>query len=475
MGGYIVILFLVFRLIQAISQNSSARSPSLTVPGKTFLLNWLVGVVLVLPFLIVSVELGWSFTATVGAVAIGIFAPWILARILTIPLGWVRASYVLAWLARFVWRADPQGGAVVAAALARRRRRRVRPSADRFLRRRLERVKTWRGAATLASALLSELDGDLELARAKMWAVDDFDSRVCPALARRLAAQWLLLDAAAQGDWHEVRRRAGHRSLKLDERAWFLAAVTRRLMREDDAPGDFRLRLLWLLAPCRRRTAGLLARALAVPRGPAAEEEETPQDASALLVALHLHVGYLTRASVRHRLGALHRLGEAWQEALDAEELSSLGDFAGSLEAAFAELVTEASPAALAGGEADSLVTAASRSLIESRETELALAVESVADRVRERRYEFPATELEAWCHVRRLYERTARVAGIESRRAAFDTAAADLLDHSAWVFNKHKQRSLGNACFRWLLREAQVTGHVRYAEVLAKNLEVGL
>ncbi len=486
--------FIAYRLVEVLVKLLAGRRTirSYTVrsrPWRWYLLTWVVAAVFPLAVMVAlfvdGSPIGWLW----AAVLVILLKPWSIARLVLIPLGWVRTSCYVVSIPNFPWRDDPSGGAMVAAALARRQQRRVRTATELWLSAKLDALQMLRGGGAVASALLTEVGGDRELARAKMQAALDFDPRTCPRAARRLAAHWLLLEAAERGAWQRVVECASSRALRFDRGAWLLGGVARRLLGETGAPGDVKLQLLRVLAPWRRRTGPLVTRALNIPRATqSAPPFEAPSSVGDPVVqALDLHVAYLLQASVRVQKGSLAAVASAWQDALDHKSAADL--LQPSVEDAMAELVASApetalglpsirlppgeAPIRLPPGEPGALLTNAAWGAMESRDRELILTVEALASRL-EREFERrPAGELADWCAIRRLYYQTAQLSGIESRRTAFAGASGVIWNQAVWLFNTLGQKPLANAMFHWLLDEAQATGNVRTMEAMESNIKI--
>lgn len=398
-----------------------------------------------------------------GLFLLVVLFPWPLARTVTIPLGLVRTSYFLTLAASFTWWRDPAGGALAAAVLARMRHGRARPRVDGWLRTRLENLRALRAAGAVASALLSDLDGDDDLAREKMRTVANFDPKVRPRAAFRLAAEWLLLDAAGRGDWREVRDAFQGRwreALRWSRIARLLAAVARRLLREPDALGDGGLRWLHLLSPRRRLTRLLVQRALAAGRGE--ETRPAPRHPDALERALRLHVDWLKGPASRLDSSMFETLAHAWQEALGTVRLGSEAAnaaFRESVEESLAVLIEEA-PVDLGDAAPTRLVAAALESVLDFRVRELSDAVEKLAARMERAGTRSPSHELGEWCGLRRLYLEFARLPGPSHRQTAYSMVSAVVHAQAIRMFKVFQERPLANAMFRWLLAEAEATGH---------------
>lgn len=410
-------------------------------------------------------------------VLLTVLFPWPLARSVTIPLGLVRTSYYLALAASFTWWRDPAGGALTAAVLARMRHRRARPRIDGWLRTRFENLRALRAGAAVAAALKSDLDGDDDLAREKMRAVADFDSRVRPRAAYRLAAEWLLLDAARRGDWREARDAFQGRwrdALRWSRIARLLDAVARRLLREPDTPGDGRLRWLHLRAPRRRLMRPLVQRALATGRGD--EMKPATRHLDALERALRLHVDWMKGPAARLDSHGFEILAHAWQEALGTVRPGSEASkaaFRESVEESLAVLI-EAAPVDLSDATPTRLVADALESVLDFRVRELSDAVEELAVRMERSGTRSPSHELGEWCGLRRLYLGIARLPGPSHRQTAYSMVSAVVHAQAIRMFKVFQERPLANAMFRWLLAEAEATGH-EDAGTLEEHVSLGV
>lgn len=299
-------------ILAVLAATRAASGEKVGPSGKGwFLLQWWFA-----PFFVLW---GWMLVdaghapwgVALAALGVVLLVPWPLARAITIPLGWPRATWVLAVLADWTWGLDRGGGAYCAAVIAFRRR--PTPQGAAFLVKREAKLVRPGGALPAALGLLALHHGDVDGARALFATERHYDPWKTPRLARCIAREWLAADMAARGAWNELAAFDGGRS----RACFFLARCARRLVaaatppappaeappatqgsspsqssssqssssqssssqssssaataapssatRTWRAPSDFMLRLAWLLAPARRVTRPLLDRALALP------------------------------------------------------------------------------------------------------------------------------------------------------------------------------------------------------------------
>jgi len=428
----------------------------------------------------------WLARGFVALVVVASFPAWILHGLL-IPLGRWRAAYFLALVSPPLAHSyEVRGGAVLVGALALGRRRAVDPAAAAWLEARLVRARSVRSVWMTAAGLLAAARGRPETARRLLHAVDGL-SRRSTRLARRVAREWLVADAAEKGDWGDVAALARGR-WELIRWPYLMGAIARRLLGVD-APSDLALRGLWLAAPHRRRTLPILRRALAVPRRPGGEvsgaspRQGDPREV--LAAALSAHAACLACPTG----AALVAAGQAWDAAsrapsvraffarraaaLDARQTPD-GALERLLETArqdLAPLVAQASPAVV---ERSPLLGEAAALARRDRMAEIEELVRAMAARS-SRRVAVPvAEEWMDWGALRSACDRVNRGARAEARRALFVTVYGSACNHAVWLYNARDQRLLANGMFRWLAREARTVGDAAAAELLEKNVAVG-
>ncbi len=252
-----------------------------------------------------------------GALTALIMQPGPVVRGLLVPLGaWRWARSASRWGGP-PWLRDPEGGAALMGVLALRRR------SNEHALEQLERglmAAPLRGAGLVAAGLIADARGDGTAARRLLLSVDNLDPEVCPPLARAIANDWLLEDAASRDRWAEVDVRSGH-ALALSAAGRLLQTVARRLLGH---ASRWELLRAWISAPGRWKTWALLERAWDEPAMadfPVVDRDLSRRAANGFGLAgtgaasLHLD------AVKAHRAGELttqelDRLGRAWDETL---------------------------------------------------------------------------------------------------------------------------------------------------------------
>src|SRR5262249_37771232 len=107
------------------------------------------------------------------------------------------------------------------------------------------------------------LRGERERARALLLLADTLPTKVVSGSVRVIARDWLVADAAQNGNWREAVRlgRRGQQGFRWSNAG---AQMGRRPLGDPDRPRDWVLWLCWLIGPRRRATWPLLQRSLAV-------------------------------------------------------------------------------------------------------------------------------------------------------------------------------------------------------------------
>lgn len=416
--------------------------------------------------------------------AILVVHPWTIVRAILIPLGLPRAAHAVTKLGGEPWVRDPNGGAVLAGALACRRRASVDPYDTRFL---VERLADGplRGAGIVAAALLAEDRSDRATAMRLLASLEILDPDVYPPLARSIALDFAIADAAERGDWDRVVA-FGRDALRTSRTSRFLVAVARSLT--DDDAGDDHLVWRWLVAPRRRKTLPLLrmarrARArtptgiVALPR--TAAWQHTLRVADPTEVAANGGPLPHARPVATFREAVLFdpRQDEgAGAGAAAASFDATLDDwwFREFLRSRVVELGCAHSPEALAralGAQAaadlshlwvDGSTRPARRStgararacFVERTAAQLAAACRELA----ERRERGDAT-LSLWltcAHIHACFEDAVERAGSSAARAAYVRVEAEVGATAAWLWNERQERGLANALSLWLVTVAE-------------------
>jgi hypothetical protein len=438
--------------------------------------------------------------APVVLVALAILAlPWPVTRLVLIPLGLPRLSYWLARTSDATFRLDRRGGAAAAAAWALSMQRDLDEESAQWLAEKLTAEAPLGGAGVLAGGLLLAARGDLEGARTLLGAVLDIDDRVCPPAAKRIASSFLAADAAERGEWRRVAE-LGQTLAQGGRLGWLLSAIAQSLLLEPMAPGKLGLWLRWALGPHRRATLPLVLRALEALDGTFIEPEEEPPLApaspaasgDAIRTALSLHASVLTRKARELRPEDVRAAGQAWDSALFDRATERLlleralvvgaSGASGVLARMRVAVEDDLTSVVLASGmplddlgdhgEVASRVRARLRDRLLA---EVEAASDAIKRRVDEKRSLPAADEWREWGNLRAVYQRGVLRGGDELRRLAFVKVYPEACSYAVWLFNEQKQRPLGNAIFRWLLREATALDDTRAVALMSKNVACGI
>jgi hypothetical protein len=446
--------------------------------------------------------LGMVFT--VAAFGNGLFAvpaiimylvvfPWAVTRYALIPLGWHRSAYHLTRLAEWVWGKDARGGAAVAASWALLRSGDTSATSIAWVDSRIASSKRIGGAQVLATGLLCAVRGDAAAARTLLESIETLGHKVTPSMARRLANEWLVADAAERGEWsrvHELTNGTAPQS----RMTRLLGGVASRLCNSADAPGDNQLSLLWMAAPARRATRALVRNAFATRRNGADQSSTTApeSDVSAPFRdchadALTAHVVALSADPVTRTADDLCTLGRAWDRALFApatrthilergaalgtRDASAMLDELGDVVARDIAAMARAARLPVADFAGDSRVLhEAARVLRDGLMGEIDFAFDALGQRVDEQRGLSPIEEWREWLALRELHERTSTLGGLDLRRLAFPHVHSNICSLAVWLWNDRGERVIANAMFRWLLDEAMAVGDAEAIELQGNN-----
>lgn len=426
--------------------------------------------------------------------------PWFFASRVLVPLGLPRVAYQ--WI-RYTYdvsaKIEHRGLAPVAAAWALCRQPKLDEDAAAWLEAEIAKAEPLRAAGLLAAGLLRSARGDAEGARRLIESIGGLDRRVRPPVVERVAASFLVADAAARGEW----LRAAERGLTLGEggrEAWLLSGVAQCLLLEPMAPDRLGLWLRWALAPRRRATLPIVRRALAALDGAFVEpEDEQPRrvvvetDAGdPFATALLLHASMLRKETAPVTADEVRTLGHAWDQVLGdrateravAERALSIGAsgaasalarLRASVEDDLGDLVLAAGLPLADLGPRGGLLERVRLRVRDRLLAEVELASDAIRRRCDDKRALPAIDEWREWIGLVAHYERGVRLSGADFRRLAFAKVHPDACALAVWLFNDRSQRPLGNAMFRWLLGEAQAVDDARAVALQTKNLGCGI
>jgi hypothetical protein len=439
--------------------------------------------------------------AVLVALLLPVCAPWPLARFVAIPLGWPRATALLCSLADWTWGVDRSGGAALGAVLAARNGRAADVDVARA---RVERIDLLSGAGVVAAAFVADHDGDVDASERFLDAVDCFDPRVLPSVARRLARELRAQHLIARGAWADLAALPadGSRFVAFARRCGARLAGVGSVDERDDGA----LRRAWWLAPRRRRTQVLLELALAAPLVPSAastpvesspaspssppETDPAPTQPLPRALALHLATMSAQRTPTEAELGAI---ATAWDVALKAERgawasrARSLGVVDVDVVARGVEETVVASLAAIVEQlDLSSSSLAAMPPLlahaVERVRAERLDALEIATAALRHRLQQAgddvggdlaPVFELREWLALRALYASVART-GADGRALAWQACQWTLCDLGVRLWNVRGEHRLANAIHRWLRAESVVVSDDRARETHEFNVRCG-
>lgn len=451
-----------------------------------------IGVMASLSF---AVLFAWSVGSTwpvwplmgLGALMALAIHPWIFVKRLCIPLGLPRVAWALSRLGGHPWIRDPQGGAVLAGALAALRARVRQPGEDMWLRTKLDASTRLRGAGLVAAGLLAANAGNRARARRLLLSLDQLDPDLCPPVARQIAADWLVADAAVRGAWVEVAQHV--ETLPAATRsARFIALAARRLTGE--SVSNRRLVVTWLKTPRRLQTFGLLRLAVAAstqipdvvvqpePLGALLKEVDLGElaandggDPARTALSLHLETATSTAEPARQ----INRLGEVWEQTLGSFP------FRGKVRRRALEVGCGISPELLlaefrrdvADDLADIMLEAAistdglptherevvGRAVLTARARLLHRVQHAIGETRQLRTSANSTTAIDmwwAWLEVGRRYADAIEVGGLPLRIVAYRLLEPEMRGVAAWLWNNLNERGLANAVSSWLMLEAE-------------------
>jgi hypothetical protein len=427
--------------------------------------------------------------------AVPLVHPWLLARYLFVPLGAVRSAYVAGRLAGHPWFRDPVGGAVLTGVLASMRRRRHDPRRAQWLRHHLDGARVG-GAGVVALGLLAADAGDRETARVILGSLDEIEPEICPPLARTIALDWLVADAARRGAWHELVERVSDDPFPT-RTTRFIGACARRMLGESISRRS--IFWSWLGVPRRLRTVPLLWSALRRPRTPAPAilDAELSQQAAnggtePTLTALALHAEVAAIPTTQPvAVAVVERLADAWDLALGDFELRGqvrrrgealLLDTPGELLVARLQRAVARDLAHLMAqcGRESTRLMRSTGILRRARDIHFEETIEHLTHACAElgRRRDaawLPSEAWVRWVRMRRAYLVAVVPLDLEQRAVVYAAVEQEVRQTAAWLWNDRRERGLAHAMCLFLLAEAE---HVKDAEAAAyyrHNVVVGL
>lgn len=456
MGGLGILLFIAVRLL--IHYQGKGTSPSPVQVRPSFLasaLRWAL-------FIAACVVLAQGGPLWVIALLAAAAVPNLLIDGLVIPSGVPGLAYVLTRSLRPPGVGTENYPAAVFNELRARLRRGWLLDEERLERLarpllRSGKIDAARGASVAATAMLDALRGDFDHARPLFEL--SMGMQFSPRNVRCYSQAWLLADAGRRRDHVALLRfsRRGPRSF----RRWFSRACAERLLGQKPHSSAF-LWALWLLAPGRRHTLGLLRLALAQPAGAEAvpslgEGLDAARDAARRLLGPS---GPVSRERVR-------QAADAWQHCLDRGELRAW--FETRAQTVDANLDVDAMAARVEqdvlGLLADTWQAAPCTPSLEDDAPELLFAANDAVrsrllDEVEPLVSELPTGDQRSngeteqnfrrWAEIRRLMLRYAELFP-DDAELFYDSFGPQILNHGVWLTNRELAHSFGYDVFQVL------------------------
>lgn len=442
-----------------------------------------------------------------------------------LPLGWPLVSYYLSFLCWPRHAGDLRGAALVMGAvtlLPLPKQSGHAAMALRFLERRLEKLPRLGGAGLVTQALLLSRRGDTAGARALLHTLHTVDSQVCADWVRSLALDYLAADAAAQGQWEEVR------SLALRPAAQgavlkFLAACATRFLPPLPSPAGQptpaaaiathqELADLWQRLPSHTRAASqsllLRAQQVATPKAEATSAAASVQPSplepglSSLQLAQRELMQVLQQPVKSLSVPRLLRLGRDWERALgDAQtesyvqkralvlglieggkpQLASLrADVVEQLSALLQQSGLPIAPFLGEGKPPCALLAEAAQAGRSTLLEDLEATCTALKRRTEDARELPTAAEWHEWAQLLSQYRNAATLGGPSVRHLAWSSFHSPVCSWAVWLWNKRgpknkSLRILGNAAFRFLAEEAEALSDESNAALGRKNTACGL
>lgn len=421
--------------------------------------------------------------------------PWLLVKWLLVPLGAVRTATRVARLAGHPWFRDPVGGSVLSGVLASLRRRRHDPARARWLRARLASDRLG-GAGIVALGLIAADAGDRDTARRLLGTLDEIEPDICPDLARMIALDWLVADAARRGAWYELVDRISDDPFPTPTTR-FVGMCARRMLGE-----DVRRRSLvwaWLWAPRRLATAGLLFACLrtARPIPRVIEDDElgalpANEGREPVMAAMALHAEAAAwPATLPVPVPVIERLAAAWDRAFgDFGLRADVRERVDALAAkATGELVVARMQRAVArdlavllcqAGRDAERITTTTGVLRRARDLQFddasATILAACAALARKRTDSTPTVDVwTEWVGLRRSYAVSVLPLSPGQRAVLYGLFEQEVRTTAAWLWNDRRERGLAHAICLFLLAEAERVHDTEAAAYYRHNVVVGL
>ncbi len=406
----------------------------------------------------------------------------LVVRHVLVPLGAVKTAY---WVGHFASMEDSDAYGLVCGAWAYSHR--PNPTDEAWLIARRDTRKPLGDAEVVVTALIAAGRGDAETARLLMRSTLDL-VEVHPPV-RELAGEWLAVDAAERGAWHELAADARAARFPATSLTYFLEGVAAH---RTGASGARALLARWIIAPYRRATFAYLTPPVGMSTEPMVEAVGTiavAPEGAPLPRAVAAHV---TLAQAGTSVATLAETTAAWDAALAdpatrvwiskrALELDcpigaadrALREVAKAVTDELGDLADAAKLGAPAsrGAVGDGLA----RRLRHGRLDALESGFSRWEDRRHDGAYRASIDEWREWMALRGQYDAAVQSGGGDLRRLAFPHAYKMGNSMASWLWNTRKEYALAHAVFAWLLDEALLVGDTEAIDVLSRNSRIAV
>ncbi len=483
----VFVIVLIIWIIRALTGGSnsggtvSRGSTNITPAGFALILKL---VVFFIAFAVVDSHGGKGMLA-LQLIALPLFFPALFLQWVIVPLGMHRLAY---WTCRCTWPfgfgKETRLGAVFYGMQALARKGGT-PEKIEWLLRRLPPQPNSAVAFDLIMAMAHAMSGDRDAAQLMFHSID---TTLAPAKMRRIARDWLMMDAVRSGDWQEALLR-GIRTY--DTYAWShaVARLVQRMDRRDGAYPDWRLIWLWLIAPRRLRLLPYLRLALATPRsmklqvGARAAPGDLPA-ALADLAAMLIHaqrndcapdreefLSIIRWLGARAESPAVHLQVQERLRSLDPLQANRADEIIGNLRQQIIDMVVpliEQTPLLVAGEIERPIIKEAVAKIREAAFQTIETRCRDYVQRTQSQSSLEPRLEWGNWAKLRALADRVVKL-DPQAENAMFAMMYGPLCGYAVFLHNTQQRHRLAHDMFRWLRSHAQ--SNTSALELLAKNM----
>jgi hypothetical protein len=439
-----------------------------------------IAVPIVVPINFFSQLSGWraGLEAVLVTICGLLIFPWWTARNIVIPLRLHRLAYGLTWMSVGPWLRDKPEGPVLAAAWCLSLQRAPRASSIAWAEKKLRASRPLRASTVAAHAMLAAARKQSAEARALFESTALLHPSLMPQEVGRVCYEWLATDSAARGNWAAVQRFAEHYRAPRVPTLLLLANIAAR------RPGNRRASRIkvWIARlQIRQRLPGrdeipIQTRPTPTPNPPKMSAREA--------MAMALHASIFSPSNCN----AILSLSEQWESVLHDQDLyhrltvRSTAIGAGNAVAATLQRLRRLVESDLVerldnlGGEPDGIPPALLKSALAIRRDRLFTEIgERIARLERRRRENRDVPRIEEWREfvaLHRAYNELCSSGSKADRSLAF-SFAVQLNAFAVWLHDSRKEKTLANAMFRFLEREARLTGSPSY-KVISRNASIG-